>query len=76
MTYQSNRPISPVPGKVRGFAAEKRIKQADLAATLNLSRMAIVRRLKGDVRFTDEELIALSERFDVPVGAFFGEVAA
>ncbi|AGW42235.1 proline/betaine transporter [Leifsonia xyli subsp. cynodontis DSM 46306] len=62
--------------KVRGIAAEKRVKQGDLAVALNVSRMAIVRRFNGSVPFTDRELIALSERLDVPVGAFFGEVAA
>lgn len=65
-----------VAGKVRGIAYERRVKQADLAEALNLSRMAIVRRLNGTVPFTDRELIVLADRLDVKVGAFFGEVAA
>ena len=62
--------------KVRGIAYERRVKQAELADALNLSRMAIVRRLNGTVPFTDRELILLARRLDVQVGAFFGEVAA
>lgn len=65
-----------VADKVRGIAVEKRKKQADLAKALNVSRMAIVRRLNGTVPFTDQELIVLSEYLEVRVGAFFGEVAA
>lgn len=70
-----NRTVD-VAGKVRGISAEKRIRQVDLASALNLSRMAITRRFNGSVPFTDRELIALSDYLDVPVGAFFGEVAA
>lgn len=71
----TNRTVD-VASKVRGIAAEKRVKQGDLAAALSVSRMAIVRRFNGSVPFTDRELIALSECLGVPVGAFFGEVAA
>ncbi len=67
---------SIVADKIRGISVEKRARQADLAAALNLSRMAIVRRLNGTVPFTDRELITLSRYLNCPVGAFFGEVAA
>lgn len=76
MTDQQQRPTSPVADKVRGIAAEKRVKQADIADALSVSRMAVVRRFNGSVPFTDRELITLSQRLGVPVGAFFGEVAA
>jgi len=76
MTIQTIRQASSVADKVRGISVEKRVRQADLASALNLSRMAVVRRLNGSVPFTDRELIALAERLDVKVGAFFGEVAA
>lgn len=76
MTIQTQRRTVSVADKVRGIAVEKRVRQADLAAALNVSRMAVTRRLNGTVPFTDRELIKLSERLDVPVGAFFGEVAA
>ena len=65
-----------VPNKVRGIAAERRVRQEDLARMLGLSRQAIYRRLIGDVDFTASELITLSQGLDVPVGAFFGEVAS
>lgn len=76
MTIQTNRPTSAVADKIRGISAEKRVRQADLAEALNLSRMAVVRRLNGTVPFTDHELIILAQRLDVKVGAFFGEVPA
>jgi transcriptional regulator with XRE-family HTH domain len=76
MSIQTPLQTSIVADKVRGIAVEKRVRQADLAAALNVSRMAIVRRLNGTVPFADHELITLAKRLDVKVGAFFGEVAA
>lgn len=76
MTDQPQRPANPVADKVRGIAAEKRVRQADIAEALSVSRMAVVRRFNGSVPFADHELITLSKRLGVPVGAFFGEVAA
>lgn len=76
MNERMSRPASGVADKVRGISVEKRARQADLADALNVSRMAIVRRLNGSVPFTDRELITLSAYLGVPVGAFFGEVAA
>lgn len=64
----------PVADSVRGIAAQRRVRQADLATELGLSRMAIVRRLNGTVPFTDRELTTLATYLSVPVGAFFGEV--
>lgn len=65
-----------VPNKIRGIAAEKRVRQADLAEALHVSKMSITRRLNGSVPFTADELIDLGVFLNVPVGAFFGEVAA
>lgn len=80
MTVQKASPVSDEPllvaDKIRGIAAEKRVTQAQLALSLQLSRMAVVRRLNGSVPFTDRQLRVLSARLQVPVGAFFGEVAA
>lgn len=73
MAIQTN---SDVANKVRGIAAERRLTQADMAQTLNCSRMAISRRMNGTVPFTAVDLIKLSQAFKTPVGAFFGEVAA
>lgn len=71
-----NQDIPSVADKVRGIAAEKRVRQAQLAEALNISKMAITRRFNGSVPFTDRELIVLGRYLNVPVGAFFGEVAA
>ena len=76
MTVMTTQLTSPVADKVRGIAVEKRVKQGQLAETLSISRQSVVRRLNGETPFTDRELIALSQRLGVPVGAFFGEVAA
>lgn len=70
MTIQTTPDVA---AKVRGIAAERRVRQSDLADAMNVSRMAIVRRFNGSVPFTDRELITLSRYLDVPVGAFFGE---
>lgn len=70
----TEQPSTIVPDNVRDIARARRVRQADLAETIGVSRMGIVRRLKGDTRFTDSELVRLGERLDVPVGAFFGEV--
>ena len=72
----TNQTTPDVPSKVRGIAAEKRVRQSDIAEVLHVSRMAVGRRFNGTVPFTANELIALSKHFGVPVGAFFGEVAA
>ncbi|NLA65609.1 MAG: helix-turn-helix transcriptional regulator [Leucobacter sp.] len=65
-----------VAAKVRGTLAERRLKQADVASEVKLSRMAVHRRLSGETPFTPQELIAVAELCDVPVSTFFGEVAA
>lgn len=65
-----------VADRVRGFATQKRVTQATLAKALGVSRMAVVRRLNGTVAFSDRELFVISQVLGVPVGAFFGEVAA
>jgi|GEM_PF-1827383 len=76
MTIQMRPHASTVADRVRGIAVAKRVRQAELAVALGVSRMAVTRRLNGTVPFTDRELILLSKRLAVPVGAFFGEVAA
>jgi transcriptional regulator with XRE-family HTH domain len=62
-----------VAAKVRGVAAEKRTTQADLAAVLHTSPMAVSRRMTGATPFTPEELIAIARHFGVSVATFFGE---
>lgn len=68
--------LSPVAPKVRGIAAEKGISQDGLAQIIGISRTAVSKRLNGKGDFTATELKRLSVALSVPVGAFFGEVAA
>ena len=56
--------------------ARRSKSQADIAALLGLSQTAVSRRLKGNVDFSASELETLSREFNIPVGVFFGEVAA
>mgnify|MGYP001424447924 CR=1 FL=1 len=65
-----------VAGLVRAIAARNRTTQQQLASVLNLSEMAISRRINGSTPFSPAELIRLSRHFNVPAAYFFGEVAA
>lgn len=65
-----------VAGAVRGAAAQRRITQQELAAALNLSEMAMSRRMNGITPFSPAELIRASRHCGVGVASFFGEVAA
>lgn len=67
------RTNADVAAKVRGVLAEKQIRQGEVAQTLNLSRMAVSRRLAGETPFTAEELIKIGDAAHVPVSVFFGE---
>lgn len=73
MAIQTN---ADVAARVRAIAAQTRTTQQQLASVLNMSHMAISRRVNGVTPFTPEDLICLSHHFGVPAGYFFGEVAA
>lgn len=60
-----------VARRVRGLAAENKIKQSVLADALCLSRMATWRRMSGETPLAAAELIALSRVIGVPVAAFY-----
>jgi transcriptional regulator with XRE-family HTH domain len=72
MAISSN---AEVAAKVRGVAAERRVPHAAMAKRLNLSTMAISRRMSGTTPFAPDELIRLGALLDVPVATFFGESA-
>lgn len=65
-----------VADKVRGIAAEKRIRQADIAEHLGISRVAVARRFNGHVAFSPSELIRIAAVLDVAPGDFFPERAS
>jgi transcriptional regulator with XRE-family HTH domain len=70
MAVQTN---ADVAAKVRGIAAERRLSQLALAEALQVSPMAMSRRMTGATPFTPEELIRLASTFGTNVGGFFGE---
>jgi transcriptional regulator with XRE-family HTH domain len=65
-----------VAEEARAAIARQRIRQSTIAEALNLSQASVSRRLSGDVDFTSTELRKLADLLGMPVGAFFGEVAA
>ena len=56
-----------VAGRVRAFAAERRVSQTDLADALGMSKMAISRRFNGVVPFAVDELGQVAGFFDIPI---------
>ena len=67
---------SEIADRVRGIAAEKRLTQASIAATLRLGRTTVVERMNGRVPFTAAEILTLSVATGVPISRFFPEPAA
>lgn len=63
-----------VADAIRAIAAVKRVKQAELAAALNVSAMAMSRRFNGDTPYTPGELSIIARRLGVSVGELFGEL--
>lgn len=62
---------SVVADRIRGIAAEKRIRQVDVASHLGLSRVAVARRFNGHVAFSPSELMAIATYLGVEPGDFF-----
>lgn len=65
-----------IADKARGVAAEKRLSQETIAATLGISRQAVNARFNGKVPFTAPEILKLAEATDLPVSRFFPERGA
>jgi transcriptional regulator with XRE-family HTH domain len=70
MAIETNEDVAR---RVRGLAAERKVKRTAIADALHLSRMAVWRRMEGETPFTPEEMIRLSRVMDVPVAAFYTE---
>lgn len=60
-----------IPHKVRGVAAEKGYTQERIAATMGISRTALVDRYAGRTSFKADEILALALAMRVPVQRFF-----
>lgn len=56
---------------VRAEVARRKIRTAELAALLDLSRTTVWRRLNGEYPFDVAELAAIAAHLDVPIGTFF-----
>jgi len=65
-----------VARRVRGIAAERKIKRTQIAEALRISRMALWRRMEGETPFTPEEMIKLALVVGVSVECFFTEQSA
>lgn len=61
---------------VRGELAKARISGRKLAELMDWPADGVGRRLRGEVPFRADELLALSRHLDVPVAVFYGDVAA
>ncbi len=64
-----------ISGKVRAVAAEYRSSQSQLADALHMSRMAITRRMSGDVQWSARDIAVLADHFGVPIARFYGDAA-
>jgi transcriptional regulator with XRE-family HTH domain len=65
-----------ITAEIRVAIARRNFSYTKVAAELGLTVSQFSRRINGKVEFSATELAKLSGILDVPVGAFFGEVAA
>jgi len=56
---------------VRAEVARRKIRTAELAALLDISRTTVWRRLNGQHPFGVAELAAIADHIGVPIGTFF-----
>ena len=64
-----------VAEEVRALMARRRVKQADLAAVLNVKQPQVSQRLNGHIDFTIAELDALARFFNVSPASLLGFAA-
>lgn len=76
MVNASSAYSGSVVANVKAEIARCGVSQSGVAAALGLSQPQVSRRLSGRVDFSSSEIIRLSDLLGVPVGVFFGEVAA
>lgn len=70
MTDQTTKAIA---AEVRGVAARKLVRNAELARALGITSMSMSRRMRGETSFSGEELHKLAGVLEVPVDSFFPE---
>lgn len=59
---------------VRMLLARGGKTQTDLAVAMGLGQSQLSKRIRGTIPFDLDELVFLSDYFDVPVGLLFGEM--
>jgi len=50
----------------------RRLRQVDVAGAVGVSQSALSRKMRGEVDFTIDEVLAAAEYFDVPLGELLG----
>jgi len=63
-------------GEVRAVMARRNVTQRDIADLLGLSQPSISERLRGQVPWTVEELVAVADHLDTSVAALLTSAQA
>lgn len=66
----------PIESKIKDELDKAGISGRALAVKLGTSTAYVARRLSGEVEMSVSDVERIAEVLSVPVGAFFGEVAA
>lgn len=66
-------PGTDVAANIRDLLAEREGKQAELAELLGLTHSSISRRVRGEVPFRSDELVAVAKHFKVDVATLFAK---
>lgn len=73
----SMRQTHPRPASaIRAEMARSNTTQHDVARRLGISQAAVSRRLRGEIPFDADELIALADMLGVTIASLFGEDVA
>lgn len=67
--------VGGIASRVNEAVRASGVSRVDLAAELGVSRKTIERRLKGERKFTANEIGLIARRLKVPVSELLGDVA-
>lgn len=57
--------------KFKGYCAENKIKQSEIAELLKITAQSVNRKLNGKAPFTLEQVIILCKRFGISADEYF-----
>ena len=57
--------------KFKGYCAERKIKQSEIAELLNITVQSVNRKLNGKEPFTLEQVVALCKRYEISADEYF-----